>query len=138
MIEQDDRLIVLQGLPASGKTTRALELVGMGYKRVSKDDLRAMLDSGKFSIDNENFILNIQDIIIDYALLHGQKVVVDNTNLAQKHLNRIGTIADLHMVTPLVELMDTPLDECIERDKNRKNSVGEDVITRMYNRYLKK
>ena len=30
---------------------------------------------------------------------------------------------------------DTPLSVCIKRDKNRENSVGEEVIRNFYNKY---
>lgn len=49
------KVIVLKGLPASGKSTWAKNLVlkDSTYKRINKDDLRAMLDASKFSKENE-------------------------------------------------------------------------------------
>ena len=44
------KLLILKGLPASGKTTEAKRLViEENFKRVSKDDLRAMIDNSKWS-----------------------------------------------------------------------------------------
>src|SRR5207245_9019847 len=50
------KLLLLKGLPASGKSTYAKELVLKGWKRVNKDDLRAMIDNGKWSHSNEDII----------------------------------------------------------------------------------
>ena len=49
------KLIMTKGLPASGKSTWAKQYLddNPGTKRVNKDDLRAMLDNGKWSKRNE-------------------------------------------------------------------------------------
>jgi predicted kinase len=50
------KVILCVGIPASGKTTWAKEQVKNGggkWKRVNKDDLRAMVDCGQFSKSNE-------------------------------------------------------------------------------------
>ena len=50
------KVYMMKGLPGSGKTTRAMEMLAEnpnGIKRVSKDDLRAMLDNGRWSGDAE-------------------------------------------------------------------------------------
>ena len=51
------KLLILKGLPASGKSTYAKELVSKGWKRVNKDDLRSMIDGGKWSKKNEEMRL---------------------------------------------------------------------------------
>jgi len=52
------KVLILKGLPASGKSTYAKELVAKGnWKRINKDDLRAMLDCSKWSKANEKFVL---------------------------------------------------------------------------------
>lgn len=136
------KIILTKGLPASGKTTWAKELIdknpGM-YKRVNKDDLRAMLDNSKWSHGNENFVLELRDTTIMMALSHGKHVIVDDTNFHPKHEERMKELAKLNGAE--VEIVDTfcqtPLEECIKRDLKRPNSVGEKVITTMYNEYLK-
>ena len=53
------KVLVLKGIPASGKSTYAKQLVkdnpGM-YKRINRDDLRHMLDGYKMTNANEKFI----------------------------------------------------------------------------------
>lgn len=51
------KIILCKGLPASGKSTWTRELIDKNpekYKRINKDDLRAMLDNGKWSNKNEH------------------------------------------------------------------------------------
>ena len=87
------KLLALRGLPASGKTTYAKELVNKGWVRVNKDDMRAMLNNSKFSKDNESYILSLRDEIIISSLVQGKNVVVDDTNLDPKHLIAFESIA---------------------------------------------
>lgn len=58
---------ILKGIPASGKSTWARQMLdehpGM-YKRINKDDLRAMLDNSYWSKGNEAFVLKVRDILI--------------------------------------------------------------------------
>lgn len=128
----------MTGLPASGKTTYAKQLVDeQGYKRINKDDLRAMIDNGKWSIENEEEILNIQTKFIGIWLDLGHNVVVDDTNFSDKHLKRFKGIAEKHNIEMEIKFIDTPLWECIERDSKREHPVGKKVILNMYNKYLR-
>jgi predicted kinase len=84
------------GLPASGKSTWAKEQVaksGGQMKRVNKDDMRNMIDGGKYSRGNEKSILAIRDLIIEHYLSVGISVVVDDTNLHPKHKEALKVIA---------------------------------------------
>ena len=134
------KLIMLKGLPGSGKSTWAREQVRNSQgaiKRVNKDDLRAMLDDGIHSKGREQFILKIRDAIISSTLLAGHSVIVDDTNFAPKHEINLRNIATSLKVPFEVEFFDTPIEECIKRDLARPVSVGEGVIREMHDRYLK-
>lgn len=131
------KLLMLRGLPASGKSTFARKLAESGYTRVNKDDLRAMMHNSKWSKTNEKQVVAIRDLIVAQALDAGRSVVVDDTNFAPRHAESLKELAGLHKATFGTKFFDTPLDVCIERDKNRENSVGEKVIRGMYNQYLK-
>jgi len=139
------KVIVLRGLIASGKSTYAKQLVDtLGWKRVNKDDLRAMIDNGKWSDKNEKEILKTRDSLISRWLIEGYSVVVDDTNFAHKHIDSVKETVDL--VNALkdknieFEILDfnTPLYECIERDSKREKPVGKKTIIKMYNQYLYK
>lgn len=134
------QIVIYKGLPGSGKSTEAKAVVassGGAWKRVNKDDLRRMIDAGTFSHKKEQLILDVRDTLIASYLLHGYNVIVDDTNLGPRHEERIRRIfGDKAEVS--VKFFDTPLDECIKRDLARPVSVGEKLIRRMYNQYLRK
>lgn len=134
---------ILKGLPASGKTTWALAEIkksnGM-TKRINKDELRMMIDGGKYSKANEKLVLTIRDRMIAEYLLDGKSVIVDDTNLDPKHEARIREIAkDFPNTTVEIKTFyDVSVERCIVRDAVRAKPVGEHVIRKMYERYLKR
>jgi len=135
------KVYLTKGLPGSGKSTWAKEMVSKNpnsYKRVNKDDLRAMLDNGKHSEDAEKFILNVRDSIILLALENGKHVIVDDTNLAEKHENRIRQLIKGKAELIIQDFTNIPLEVCIKRDLLRTNSVGEKVIRDMYKQFILK
>lgn len=139
-----NKVIILQGLPGSGKSTWAKEQVAKGgYTRINKDDLREMLHNSKWSKANEKLVLSIRDSIMIKGLRKGDDIIIDDTNLAQKHISRIQEIAEeqgkLDGKTYTVDLkrFDTPLHECIENDLKRARSVGERVIRQMHEQYMR-
>ncbi len=129
------KITILVGLPGSGKSTWAKEQVNSSegkIKRVNKDDLRTMLGQEKYSKGNENLVLALRDEVIQVALTYGYDVVVDDTNLHPKHINRITELWGDHCEIEIREF-DTPIEVCIERDfyRSGKAHVGEAVIRRM-------
>lgn len=137
------KILILKGLPASGKSTFARKLLANQihdmrgkWKRVNKDDLRSMIDDGYWSKENESFIIKIRDNLIRQALLDGYDVVVDDTNLAPQHEKDIMKIAEQLEANFDVKFFEIKVEEAIKRDLNRPVSVGKDVIMDMYKRYL--
>lgn len=132
------KLIMTRGLPASGKSTWAKEMTKKGYKRINKDDLRDMVDAGKWSKNNEKTILGIRDELVAYLLGGGYNVIVDDTNLAPKHETNLREIAEqCGAEFEIKSFLDVPIKECIRRDLLRHPSVGERVIKGMFNQFLR-
>ena len=132
------KVIILQGLPASGKSTYAKQLVDtLDWKRINKDDLRAMIDNSKWTERNEKEILKIRNNLLLKFLEDGYSVVIDDTNFAPKHIDTIKEICSEQLVECEVLFFPTPLYECIERDSKRERPVGKKVILKMYNQYLR-
>lgn len=144
---------ILKGLPASGKSTFAKAKVAnsnCSIKRINKDELRLMLDSGKYSKGNESYILQLRDHIILTTLDLGKSVIIDDTNLYEKHEERIrelvedfnkgkyGNNVPKNPVQVKIKFFDVSPEECIKRDLKRPNSVGSKVIWKMFNTYVKK
>tara|TARA_B110000211_G_scaffold233016_1_gene298114 strand:- start:964 stop:1854 length:891 start_codon:yes stop_codon:yes gene_type:complete len=140
------KVIITKGLPASGKSTYAKNLVkenvGM-WKRVNKDDMRDMFDASVHSKGNEKFLLRMRDHVILEALRSGKHVIIDDTNFEPRHEERIREIVaeykaeSGHEVNVEVKFFDVNLEECIKRDKKRDNPVGEKVIRSIYNKFLR-
>ena len=133
------KVLILQGLPASGKSSFAREILLREpgkWVRTNKDLLREMCHASYWTKNNEKFILGIRDLIILEALESGKHIIVDDTNFG-KNIDRIKELVkgkaqievDRHFLKVSVE-------ECIQRDLKRPNSVGKDVIMRMYRQHL--
>lgn len=141
------KVIILKGLPASGKSTWAKELIDKNpnvYKRINKDDLRAMLDNGKHSKGREQFIIHARDVLIDNAIHKKFSVIIDDTNLNPIHEEQIRKRVELWNETQAynieieVKFFDFDVNECIKRDRLRGDkAVGEHAIRDMYRRWLK-
>lgn len=130
---------MLKGLPASGKSTHAKELVSKDHNwvRVNKDDLRTMMNGGVFSRKLEEQIVITEREFAENAIKLGKNVVIDDTNFNLAHERYFRQLARYYKAEFEVKFFDTPLEECIKRDIKRPNGVGEAVIRRMYDQYLK-
>lgn len=131
-------IYMMVGLPASGKSTYAKGLIDSNnnIKRISKDDLREMFQSGKYTPDSELWILFIRDNLIRLLLEDGYDVVVDDTNLNPKHKTALESLARSFGAEIKPVIIDTSIDECVIRDSKRNKPVGEKVIRDMYEKYL--
>lgn len=111
-------LVILRGLPGSGKTTFAKSIPG--HKRVNKDDLRAMLDNSVFNKENESIVHQIQTDLILRFLRRGQSVIVDNTNLKDSGVRDLHRLAESVGDVFVNELwFDAPFGECMVRNAAR-------------------
>lgn len=136
-------IFITYGIPASGKDTWALEQMRKypnKYKRITKDLLREMIDGTSHSFENEKFILNIRDKIVEKALRDGKSVIISDTNFpfGGKHFQRICEIAQLVGDVQVIEkFFDVDVKECIKRNSLRDRKVPEDVIHNMFNKHVK-
>lgn len=129
---------MLKGLPASGKTTLAVEMCKEErFKRVSKDDLRLMLHGGFYSPETEAFVIDVRNIIVSLAIQKGFDVVVDDTNLNPVHEEQLRFLAEaLGAQFNIIEIK-TSVEECLKRDECRSKPVGAKAILDMYETYYK-
>ncbi len=136
------KLIMCKGLPGSGKSTWAKEQVchtDAKVLRVNKDDLRRMMHGGKWSRGNEKVVIGARNAYVGFALGNGLSVIVDDTNLAPSHEKDLRTLASkfTDTVFEIKDFTHVSLEQCIQQDLRRNESVGKDVIMKMYNEYLK-
>ena len=139
-------VILLRGLPASGKSTLAREIINTNpnaWKRINRDELRLMFDNGITSPGAEKFIKKIRNLLIIEALTAGKHVIVDDNNLSPRTVAQITHLVQEFeknnnvQVKITVREMEATLAECIERDKNRgEKMVGEKVIREMHRQFF--
>lgn len=124
------KLIILRGIPGSGKSTLSRQLADAGYVRLNKDSLREMCHNGKHSNKNEAFVNQSQALMLELAFELGNNIVLDNTHGRDGQVAELIRRAEAKDYQTEVIVLDTPLETCIRRDRCRLDPVGEDVIRR--------
>lgn len=130
-------MIIMQGLPASGKSTRAAEIIKTDGNavRLNRDLLRKMLHFGKWTGKNEAMTKDIARAIAERVLLQEKTIIIDDTNLIEGTVHSWKELAKACNAKIQYERMETPMEECIDRDFNRiaegHDGVGKDVIVQM-------
>lgn len=129
---------MIKGLPASGKTTKAGEIVSQGnWVRVNRDLIRTMLHFDKFTPRNEGKTVDAEKALVRYFLSKDVNVVVDDCNLNPKNNEIWGGIAHECGAKFETHTMRTAWHTCVARDATRtdKDPVGKDVIKNMAIQY---
>jgi predicted kinase len=135
------RLVLLVGIPGSGKTTLAQRLVDKGYQRFNADDIRQELfgDSGDQQDSERVFGLFFQRL--EEAFARGEDVVVDNTNINTRHRSPILQRAISAGYSDIqIWILEVPLEVCLERNRararNGERNVPEEIVTNYHNTLL--
>ena len=137
-MEPAQKCLILQGIPAAGKSTwaRTLVLADPTWKRVNRDDIRRMVHAGVWSPENEQLTREIQMSAILNALKLGYNVVIDDTNLSTKVVQHLRT--QISQAFPAVGWktirFTIPLHEALQRNRTRptEERVPDHVIRRMW------
>lgn len=134
-------IIMTKGLPASGKSTWAKKhlLDFNNWKRINRDELRAMIDGGTWTPDNERFIIKTRNSLLKLALKQGYNVIIDDTNLKASNFDDVCKVAQSVGKRIIVQerCFEIEPNEAIARDSGRLGQVGAKVINDMYIRYVK-
>lgn len=143
--DKDSRVVVITvGLPASGKSTWAKELVASEpnrWKRINRDDLRLMLHGRSHdysSYEHEKAVTEASDALVRAAIESGHDVVMDNTSLKVCDRKSAHTIASsCGNCTVIEKVFCVTLETALERNAKREGlaCVPEDVIRSMAKRY---
>ena len=141
-MKKNVKLIVLRGLPGSGKTTAAREWVSQDpdhRARVGRDALRDALYGTRKGLSGaqEDSVTRVQREAVRALLRASRDVIVDDMNLRARYAR---AWADLALEEGVgFEVIDarTPVEECIKRDANRPEGeqVGADVIRGLNKRF---
>lgn len=131
------KIIVTRGIPASGKSTWAKQFVkdNEGWVRVSRDDIRIMLDNYKSvgDYEYEKTVDRIEKDTIKTLIHQGKNVIVDVTCTRVKYLREYITLANEVGAKLNVQQFNIDYEEAVKRNASREMIVPEDVMVRMYN-----
>ena len=147
------KLIIFQGLPASGKSTKAADLIlrsqmsaedaSQWISRVNQDEIRKELGwtswgSWDFNSREERRVPGIKADRVRAVLRAGQTVISDDTNINPDTVTKLQTVATECGAAVEILRMNTHLDECIRRDQLRgPGCVGEKVIREMAGKWAR-
>ena len=147
-INKDSRkkIILMQGLPASGKSTwtEKYKKDHPEFASVNRDWIRKILIANqkindsefKWSREFEEKVIAVELDAAKTLVKSGNSLIVDDTNFSKNSIEMWEKFADEHDLELSYEFIDTPVNVCIARDSVREESVGKDVILGMYQKYL--
>lgn len=142
------KIFAIQGWPGSGKTTLAQQWLARDPEhrsRVSRDDLRQSLfnSEGILSPDQESVVTKVLNAQIVALLKSNKDILIDATNLNAKFLKQLLAFCQKNGALSFETLrVETPVDNCVLRDKKRFEAggcgVGEAAIRGLAKRFPQK
>ena len=143
------KVIILRGLQGSGKTSYAKQWISEDPEhrvRFNRDDIRHLL--GKYWVPSrEDFINDMYWNFLEQATTSGYDIIIDNMNLNKKYIKEVEDFveetnnwlnqspANFQYIVETKDFFNVPLQTCIDRDAQRENPIGADVIRMTYNKY---
>lgn len=130
-------LILLCGIPGSGKTTYAKKYIEEHYDTIhtSSDEIRKELWGDEATQGDNNEVFSLMQTRTIEALNNGQSVVYDATNITRKDRSYIIALCP-KFVKIECHVVWAPISYCLYRDEFMRNrTVGKEVIDRMLKRF---
>lgn len=126
------RIVVVAGLPYSGKSHYVDACVDACSAVVCPDDIRLALHGQRYAPTSEPFVWAIAEVMARALLARHSTVYIDATNTTEKRratwinlARELGARCELHVI-----LTDTKT--CLERARQAKDHAIEPVIERMH------
>lgn len=130
------RLIIMSGIPGSGKSTYAKNLMkeyGDRVRIASSDDIRfELFGAYDYFKGDPAMWRELEKRIVDWSNLSHPIVVLDACCLTNKVRRKWAKKFRPYYDFIELVIMETPLFDCIERQKQRERKVPNDVIHNMY------
>lgn len=136
------KLILTKGTIASGKSTWAKSEVKKSpekISRVSRDDLRNMMNGYVMSDSNEKLITKVRNEIIISSLKAGRDVIVDETGKSPRVFSDICKIVKLLNIDCIVmeKSFYVDLETSLERNSKREGTakIPEDIVRKFWKEF---
>jgi len=127
------KLILLVGIPASGKSTLAGKLVKKGYYIINADTIRLELYGNELEQGNPQDVFAMFFERLEALMKDEKDIVVDNTNLKPAHRKQIIDRGRKFGYQDIqLWVLDVPLELCLKRNAERQRQVADDVIASMF------
>lgn len=128
-----NKLVLMAGIPGSGKTTLAQRLIDKGFVCLNADLIREELWGDASDQRDKEKVFEVFFERLEEGLKRGWDIVIDNTNINGKHREPIIERARKAGYTDIqIWIIDTPLEVCLERNRLRERNVPEDIVENMY------
>lgn len=130
------KLILLVGIPGSGKSTYAHKYIKehLGTVHLSSDGICKELHGDESIQDNPGEVFTIMQKRAIDGLNFGYDVIYDATNVTRKDRTSIITACPKFAKIEC-NIIWAPIETCIERDAAREHTVGKAVIDKMLKRF---
>lgn len=130
-------LIVMVGIPGSGKTTYAKKLLKEhpDWEYVSRDEVRY-----QYVTDKEHYFDHEYDVFkefcnrVDMHLLNGKTVIADATHINKASRDKLINNLTAHIDSKAAVVMNIPFEVCMERNSKREGitRVPDDSMFNMF------
>jgi predicted kinase len=135
-------IVLVCGLPGSGKSHFARTFfLTSGRKRVNRKDIRRHLfemtsfgqkwTEDAFAANDEFLVTHVERKIVEHFLQNNQKLLLDNTNISRESRKHYLAIAHQAGKSVGAVFLNTPVGQCLQRNRGRENVVPESVIAQM-------
>ncbi len=126
------QLVLMSGIPASGKSFIGLMLRALGFDYHNADSIRGELYGDEAILGDTKKVFGILRERLRATLARGGKAVVDVTNVTRRNRQEfLDLVREFNYPPAIVLMMDVAVSTCLARNKIRDRHVPEHVIMSM-------
>lgn len=129
-------LIVLCGLPGSGKSTYTKKMWGDSHVVICADEFRKVYTGKDFDLSAEHMVHLMVSTTVEVLLRRSMPVVIDMTSLTIKSRRKWIDLARRCGAPVRCVWMDVATSVCLERNAHRERKVPADVTDAMAKRFI--
>lgn len=126
------RIILMIGLPRSGKSTWVKNNQPKGSVIISADDLRYIVYNQRFWSDGEPLMWSVRGMMLKYLMQQGIDIIIDETNTTKERRKPILKLAKQYGYYAVGNVVEGAwIDTCISRAKDEGDKTIIPIIERM-------